>query len=66
MSSIPLDDLMIGHSYFMAEGLEELKLKFNYEIIPLIEEYEKDGLLLDIGDDLNKLKIDYENQLIKH
>ena len=61
LSNIPLDDLMVGHSYFMADSLEDLKLKFDYEIIPLIEEYEKDGLLLDISEDLNKLKNSYEN-----
>ena len=42
---VDLDDLMVGHSYFMAQTLDELKLKWNYEVIPLIEEYKKDGLL---------------------
>ncbi|MCR5163577.1 MAG: AAA family ATPase [Thermoguttaceae bacterium] len=42
---IELDDLMIGHSYFMAENDEELKLKIEYEVIPLLKEYVKDGLL---------------------
>ena len=36
---------MVGHSYFMASSAEELRLKLDYEIIPLIKEYEKDGLL---------------------
>lgn len=42
---IELDDLMIGHSYFMAGNDEELKLKIEYEVIPLLKEYVKDGLL---------------------
>lgn len=42
---IELDDLMIGHSYFMAGNDEELKLKIEYEVIPLLKEYTKDGLL---------------------
>lgn len=42
---IELDDLMIGHSYFMAGNDEELKLKIEYEVIPLLKEYIKDGLL---------------------
>lgn len=60
LSNIPLDDLMVGHSYFMADNLEDLRLKFDYEIIPLIKEYEKDGLLLEISSDLDTLKNDYK------
>lgn len=40
-----IDDLMIGHSYFMAEDEEELKDKVEYEIVPLIKEYINDGIL---------------------
>lgn len=40
-----VDDLMIGHSYFMANDKEELREKIHYEIIPLINEYINDGLL---------------------
>lgn len=39
-----IDDLMVGHSYFMAEDEEELKDKVEYEIIPLINEYINDGI----------------------
>jgi 5-methylcytosine-specific restriction protein B len=39
------DDLMIGHSYFMAQSEEELQLKLDYEIKPLLLEYVKDGIL---------------------
>lgn len=42
---LEMDELMVGHSYFMASSAEELRLKLNYEIIPLIKEYEKDGML---------------------
>ena len=42
---LEMDELMVGHSYFMASSAEELRLKLDYEIIPLIKEYEKDGLL---------------------
>lgn len=44
-TDIDLDDLMVGHSYFMAEDDEDLKMKVEYEIIPLIREYIKDGIL---------------------
>lgn len=39
------DDIMIGHSYFMAQNTEELKRKLKYEIEPLLLEYYKDGIL---------------------
>jgi len=39
------EDLMVGHSYFIAENETELKIKWDYEIIPLLREYYKDGLL---------------------
>ena len=39
------EDLMVGHSYFMAGTLDELNLKWKYEVIPLLKEYQKDGLL---------------------
>lgn len=45
-SEIDLDDLMVGHSYFMADD-ERLKLKLKYEILPLLDEYYKDGILKD-------------------
>lgn len=40
-----IDDLMVGHSYFMTEKEDELKLKIQYEVIPLLKEYCNDGLL---------------------
>ncbi len=38
-------NIMIGHSYFMAETLDELSMKMRYEVIPLLEEYRRDGIL---------------------
>ena len=40
-----IDDLMVGHSYFMSESEDELHDKMEYEIIPLINEYINDGIL---------------------
>ena len=40
-----IDDLMVGHSYFMAQDETELKAKIRYEVIPLINEYINDGIL---------------------
>lgn len=54
------DDIMIGHSYFMAQNFEELQNKFEYEIKPLLLEYFKDGILKlnkdeDLKDTINNL-----------
>lgn len=40
-----IDDLMVGHSYFMAESEAELQDKVEFEILPLINEYINDGIL---------------------
>lgn len=48
-----IEDLMIGHSYFMAKDGNELDLKLEYEIKPLIREYAKDGIITVSEDELN-------------
>lgn len=42
---IDIGDLMVGHSYFMASSEEELFYKYEFQIYPLLKEYQKDGLL---------------------
>lgn len=44
-ADMKIDDLMPGHSYFMAKSLDELETKVKYELIPLVEEYAKDGII---------------------
>ena len=39
------EDLMVGHSYFFAKSESELELKWQYEILPLLNEYIKDGII---------------------
>jgi len=39
------EDVEIGHSFFMAENEEQLKLKIEYEVIPLLEEYLSDDII---------------------
>lgn len=39
------EDLMIGHSYFIAKVVSELEMKLEYEIKPLLREYANDGIL---------------------
>ena len=50
-SDFELEDLKVGHSYFMAKDMESLKLKMRYEVVPLIKEYIKDGILRSMSDD---------------
>ncbi len=40
-----IDDLMVGHSYFMADSEEDLANRIEYEVLPLIAEYINDGIL---------------------
>lgn len=40
-----IDDLMVGHSYFMVSNDDELEARWNYEIKPLLLEYYKDGII---------------------
>ena len=50
-SDFELEDLKVGHSYFMAKDMSSLKLKMRYEVVPLIKEYIKDGILRSMSDD---------------
>ena len=39
------NDVMLGHSYFIANNKDELEEKLKYQIKPLLDEYVKDGVL---------------------
>ena len=39
------EDVWIGHSYFLMEDDSEVKDRLEFEIIPLLEEYVRDGVL---------------------
>ncbi len=41
------NDVMIGHSYFLTKDENELKVKLDFEIKPILKEYLKDGILLE-------------------
>jgi hypothetical protein len=51
------EDIWIGHSYFISdkatdnEAKTELRLKRDFEIVPLLKEYLKDGILLEKATD---------------
>jgi len=59
-SDFDTKDVHLGHSYFLLNeeselsDSEQLKLKLDYEILPILNEYIKDGLLLETAKD--KLK----------
>lgn len=40
-----IEDLMIGHSYFLASNVGQLQNNLEYKIKPLIKEYINDGIL---------------------
>lgn len=42
---IDSEDLMVGHSYFLADKESSLNTKMMYEVIPLLKEYINDGIL---------------------
>ena len=44
-SDFQREDIMIGHSYFLVEKEEDLAMRLEYEIKPLLREYVKDGIL---------------------
>jgi MoxR-like ATPase len=44
-------DVMIGHSYFLVKDADELRIKLEYEIKPILREYLKDGIFLEIAND---------------
>lgn len=46
-SDFKSNQVQLGHSYFLADTEESLKMKLEYEIKPILEEYLKDGILLD-------------------
>jgi len=53
-ADMDIEDLMVGHSYFMADDDAGLIMKMKYEVIPLIKEYIKDGILSVNQDEANR------------
>ncbi len=52
------DDVMIGHSYFLVQDDNQLKMKLDYEIKPILREYVKDGILNESAiTDIDNLKV---------
>ena len=58
------DDLMPGHSYFLASSIEELRTKVMHELIPLVEEYAKDGII-EVSDEKLSKEFEAWMQIVK-
>ena len=39
------EDVQIGHTYFLVNSEDELRRRFEYQIIPILKEYYKDGIV---------------------
>jgi len=48
--------LIPGHSYFLASDDRQLRNRFQYELLPLIDEYLRQGLLGPAGSDLHAIR----------
>lgn len=44
-SDMDIDDLMVGHSYFLVDDDRALQVRWQYEILPLLKEYYHDGII---------------------
>ncbi len=45
------EDVQIGHTYFLVDSQDKLMKRFEYQIIPILKEYYKDGIIsFDISD----------------
>ena len=53
-TDMEIEDLMVGHSYFLAKTVDELIQNFTYGIKPLLMEYQKDGIIGVSAEDLDK------------
>jgi len=52
------EDVMLGHSYFLETDINKLRIRLNYEIKPILNEYLKDGILFeDARSEIAKLNV---------
>lgn len=54
------EDVQIGHTYFLVDSEEQLQRRFQYQIIPILKEYYKDGI---IGFDVEESKDGFDGFL---
>lgn len=63
-ADMKIDDLMPGHSYFMADDIDDLANKADYELIPLVKEYAKDGII-EVSDEKLDKAFEERRQILK-
>lgn len=39
------EDVQIGHTYFLVDSKDKLMKRFEYQIIPILKEYYRDGII---------------------
>ena len=39
------EDVQIGHTYFLVDSKDKLMKRFKYQIVPILKEYYKDGII---------------------
>ena len=39
------EDVQIGHTYYLVDSKDKLMKRFEYQIIPILKEYYKDGII---------------------
>jgi len=49
-------DLLPGHSYFLADSEEELRKRMRFELVPLLDDYLREGYLGPATTELNAVR----------
>jgi 5-methylcytosine-specific restriction endonuclease McrBC GTP-binding regulatory subunit McrB len=60
---VEVRNYLIGHTYFMVESEEKLCHNVQYQLLPLLEEYHKEGTLNDTG--MKKIATNFLDVLIE-
>jgi len=58
-------DLLPGHSYFLAKDDEDLRKRFKYELLPLLDEYLREGAVASFAAELQAVRDQIEG-VIEH
>jgi len=59
-------DLLPGHAYFLARDEAELQERFRYELLPLLDEYLRQGFLGPASTELHAVRDEVEDLLTAH
>ena len=61
------EDVAVGHSYFLADDDSKLRDKIRYQVIPILSEYLKDGVLLpEAAEKIEELRQEIENGSVEN